>query len=65
MVVRNLPFSDILPMMLPLKKIRYLDVEVMVPNNPIAFLEKVFEQGNDVGARSVLDVGASRSECLC
>lgn len=65
MVVRNLPFSDILPMMLPLKKIRYLDVEVMVPNNPIAFLEKVFEQGNDVGARSVLDVGASRSERLC
>lgn len=46
-VVRNLPFRDILPMMLPLKKIRYLDVEVMVPNNPIAFLEKVFEQGND------------------
>lgn len=47
--MRNLPFRDILPMMLPLKKIRYLDVEVMVPNNPIAFLEKVFEPGKRRG----------------
>jgi hypothetical protein len=63
--VRNLPFRDILPMMLPLKKIRYLDVEVMVPNNPIAFLEKVFEQGNDVGSGGMWDVGLAGSERVC
>ena len=49
-VVRNIGFTDITPMMVPLKKMKYLDVDVYVPNNPIAYLEKVFEQGNDVGS---------------
>ena len=47
-VVRHLQFMDIPPMMLPLKKMKYMDVDVFVPNNPIIFLEKIFEQGNDV-----------------
>lgn len=49
LVVRHLPFLEITPMMLPLKKMHYMDVEVFVPNNPILFLEKLFEQENDVG----------------
>ena len=52
-------------MMLPLKKIRYLDVEVMVPNNPIAFVEKLFEQGNDEGSGGMWDVGLAGSERVC
>ena len=26
---------------------KFMDVDVMVPNNPIAFLEKIYEDGND------------------
>lgn len=51
-VVRNVAFNDISPMMVPLKKMKYLDVDIYVPNNPIAYLEKEFEQGNDVGRTS-------------
>lgn len=63
-VVRNIPFKDISPMMVPLKKMKYLDVDVYVPNNPIAYLEKEFEQGNDVGVIINCNVGFARSKCV-
>ena len=66
-VVRHLPFMDIPPMMLPLKKMKYMDVDVFVPNNPIIFLEKIFEQGNDVwlfGRNGDDELGIAGSECI-
>ena len=47
-VVRHFDPDEIVDYLLPLKKMKYLGVEVLVPNNPIAFLEKVYEDKNDV-----------------
>lgn len=47
-VVRHLEAEDVVDYLLPLKKMRFLGTEVLVPNNPIAFLEKMYEDKFDV-----------------
>lgn len=47
-VVRHFEPEEIVDYLLPLKKMKYLGVEVLVPSNPVAFLEKLYEDKNDV-----------------
>ena len=46
-IVRHLNYEAFSDYLIPLKKMKFMDVDVMVPNNPIAFLEKIYEDGND------------------
>ena len=48
MVVRHLDYPSIVNYLFPLKKMEFLGVDVLVPNNPIAFLEKVYEDEGDM-----------------
>ena len=47
-VVRHFEPEEIVDCLLPLKKMKYLGVDVLVPSNPIAFLEKLYEDKNDI-----------------
>ena len=47
-VVRHFDPDEIVNYLLPLKKMKYLGVDVLVPNNPVLFLEKIYEDKNDV-----------------
>lgn len=46
-IVRHLNYEAFSDYLIPLKKMKFMEVDVMVPNNPIAFLEKIYEDGND------------------
>lgn len=46
-VVHHLDYPSFANYLLPLKKMEFMGVDVFVPNNPIAFLEKVSEDGGD------------------
>ena len=48
MVVRHLDYPSIVNYLFALKKMEFLGVDVLVPNNPIAFLEKVYEDEGDM-----------------
>lgn len=47
-VVHHLDYPSFANYLFPLKKMEFLGVDVYVPNNPIAFLEKINEDGSDV-----------------
>ena len=46
-VVNILKTSEYSEYLFPLKKIHFFGVEVFVPNNPVLFLEKLYEDPND------------------
>ena len=46
-VVRHLNYEAFSDYLIPLKKRKFMDVEVLVPNNPVAFLEKIYEDSSD------------------
>ena len=48
MVVRHLDYPSIVNYLFPLKNMEFVGVDVLVPNNPIAFLEKVYEDEGDM-----------------
>ena len=46
-VIHHMEYPSFANYLFPLKKMEFMGVEVFVPNNPIAFLEKMNEDGND------------------
>ena len=46
-VIHHMDYPSFVNYLFPLKKMEFMGVDVFVPNNPIAFLEKIYEDGGD------------------